>query len=119
MNEISQISGLFSQFIGTLFEDKTLLVLLLCFVVGAVVKTISQIPNEAIPCIVVLSGALSMVVIDNHHTPELSLGAEKFAAGAVGAIIGFLAWLVHRYFWKPILNKIIARFGGQNGDDGN
>lgn len=119
MNQINQATEFFSQFIGTLFANRTFAVFCSCFVVGFALKKWRQFSNEGIPVVVILWGMAMTIVVDNHHTPEFSLTVEKFIAGMVGMVNGFCAWMFHLYLFKPLLKRALRiPFLAQFVDDG-
>jgi hypothetical protein len=107
VKEIIKFADYLSQFSGTLFENRMLAVFCSCFVFGFVIKMTRRLHNEMIPMSVVGWGMTMTMIVDTHHTPDLSLFAEKVVAAAVGMTIGFAAWFTHRYLWRPGLKKIL------------
>lgn len=91
-----------------------MLVFLSCLAVGWVLKRwhiFKWFPNEGIPAVVMLWGALFNVLMADPFTPAMTPFRIWLAKNSiVGFIIGFISWLVHRYIWKPALRKARTLF---------
>lgn len=81
------------------------LVAISCLVVGYVLRFFKRFPNDAIPVVVVIWGAVWYTcVADANNT--IPLRVWLFRNVAIGLIIGCGTWLLHRYGLKFIETKI-------------
>lgn len=109
----------FNLLVKSLHSTPTYAVFASCIVVGYVLRSIKTFPNHAIPTLVVVWGAMANAILSNEHGPSLTIGQEKFLAGLIGMVIGFLAWLFHRKLLKKLEKKIPWMAGLLESDDSN
>lgn len=81
------------------------LVLISCWIFGYMIKKSAYISNNAIPLVVVLWGTcwnmiLADVMVDGGSV-RLWIGRNAL----IGFIIGGVAWLTHKWIWKPLRAK--------------
>lgn len=97
-----------------------MLVLLSCFAVGFIIKRwAKRIPNESIPTVVALWGAVFNSVIADPCADTVPFRIWLVKNALVGFIIGVIAFSSHRYVWKPLLRKLAKRFAIELDDDSN
>lgn len=83
------------------------LVLLLCWVAGFIMKRVRQIPNESIPIAIVLLGGLMNVLLAPPRAQGEIVRLWVMRNIIVGIIIGFIAWAAHRFLFKSILGRFL------------
>lgn len=90
------------------------LVFLTCIAIGYIIRAIPQIPNGAIPAVIILWGGFFMGLIANSRDNSMSLRVWIVRNAAVGISIGLIAWLTHRfaisYLEDWIQGKLAKRF---------
>ena len=93
------------HFLNGIRTNNTFMILVFCWCFGFLLKKWRKFPNDLIPVFVIPIGAFISVIMDNHHTPELSLTQERIGNTIVGLVISTGAWVSHRLVWKN-LSKI-------------
>lgn len=85
-----------------------------CVVVGYVLRFIKQFPNDGIPVAVVLWGMVAMLVIADPHPAAMPMRIWTARNLMVGAIVGFIAWMLHKIVLSKIEDYITKRFPGSD-----
>lgn len=86
------------------------LVFLSCVVVGYALRFIKRFPNDGIPVVVILWGALAMLFIADPRATTMPARIWTARNVFVGLIIGMVAWLTHKMLLSKIENLISAKF---------
>src|SRR5262245_14213792 len=73
------------------------LVFAACIVVGYMLRFIKSFPNDAIPLVVILTGALSMLLLADPRPTTMSSRIWTSRNCIVGLILGFAAWMAHKF----------------------
>lgn len=80
------------------------LVIVGCVVLGYVLRFWKGFPNQAIPVAVILFGGVVFPVIADANN-DLTLRVWLVRNLLIGLAIGFIAWIAHNKFLKPIEDK--------------
>lgn len=86
------------------------LVFLSCIVVGYVFRFIKSFPNEGIPVVVILWGALAMLVIADPRANDMPARIWTARNLFVGLIIGAGAWFSHKLLISRLEDFLMAKF---------
>lgn len=100
---LQQISELLQNKLNGAPAD--LLVLIVCWVVGYLLRWIKRFPNDGIPIVVILMGAVVYPLIADDNN-EITLRVWLVRNVAIGFGLGFGAWLTHTFILKWIENKL-------------
>lgn len=73
-----------------------------CIVVGYILRFIKAFPNDGIPVVVILTGALAMMMLADPRPTTMTARIWTTRNLIVGLIIGFIAWIMH----KTIISKL-------------
>ena len=82
----------------------------LVIVVGYCFRFWKSFPNEAIPAIVILTGAIGMMLLAEEHPKDIPARIWHTKNFIVGIIIGFLAWMAHNLVVSKIEDYLAAKF---------
>lgn len=85
------------------------LVFLSCIVVGYVFRFIKAFPNEGIPVVVILWGALAMLVIADPRANNMPARIWTARNLFVGLIIGCVAWFTHKILISRLEDFIASK----------
>lgn len=100
LNEISKA-------LGSLYGlPSYMLVLLTCLVIGYVLRGIKSFDNSGIPLVVVLAGAILNLCMADPRAPPMELRYWIAKNLAIGLIIGFASWRLHKSILKKLEDKI-------------
>lgn len=91
------------------------LVALSCIVVGYALRFIKRFPNDGIPVVVILWGALAMLFIADPRATTMPARIWTARNIMVGLIIGALSWLVHKIVLSRIENLIASKVPSMAG----
>lgn len=81
-------------------------------VLGYGLKAASWFPNKVIPLICILvSSAAYPFIVDISGSAPYQMRNPVIRQMMIGAVIGFVAWTVHRAFLKKWLDKILPKNG--------
>ena len=86
------------------------LVFLSCIVIGYVLRLIKSFPNEGIPVVVILWGALVMLFIADPRATTMPARVWTVRNILVGLIIGMAAWVSHKMVLSYLEDFLIAKF---------
>jgi len=81
-----------------------------CLVLGYVFRFIKKFPNDAIPIIVILNGAILMTLLADKREPVVTAHVWATRHMVAGAIIGFVAWMAHNTVISRIEDWLSQRF---------
>jgi len=84
------------------------LVFLSCIVVGYALRFIKRFPNDGIPVVVILWGALAMLIIADPRASTMPARIWTTRNLLVGLIIGLAAWMAHNFILAK-LEDFIAK----------
>lgn len=82
------------------------LIFLACIALGYMLRFIKPFPNSAIPVVVILFGALSMLFLADARPTTMPARIWTVRNLLVGLIIGFAAWIAHKLILSRIENLI-------------
>ncbi len=85
------------------------LVLGCCIAVGYMLRVIKSFPNEAIPVVVILTGALSMLLLADPRPTAMSARIWTTRNFIVGLILGLTAWMGHKIIVSKIEDFLIKK----------
>jgi len=88
------------------------LVCFTCIVVGYVLRFIKAFPNNGIPVVVILWGALFMLFLADPRANNMPQRIWVVRNLCVGLIIGFIAWMLHKIVLSKIEEYVAKRFPG-------
>jgi hypothetical protein len=91
------------------------LVFFSCIAVGYALRFIKQFPNEGIPVVVILWGALAMMLVADARPTIMPARIWTTRNLLVGLVIGAAAWFAH----KLIITRIESFFGAKPDAAGN
>lgn len=100
LKQLDQIQGL----------SAVALVFLSCIVVGYALRFIKRFPNDGIPVVVILWGALAMLFIADPRANSMSARIWTGRNILIGLFIGFLAWIVHKIALSRLEDMIARKF---------
>lgn len=83
-----------------------------CVVVGYVLRFIKSFPNDGIPVVVILFGAVAMLALADPRASAMPARIWTVRNLFVGLIIGFVAWMLHKIVLSRIEDYIAKRFPG-------
>lgn len=86
------------------------LVFFSCIVIGYVLRFVKAFPNNAIPVVVILWGALAMLFIADPRATTMAARIWTARNVFVGLIIGFVAWITHKIILSRIEDVIASKF---------
>jgi hypothetical protein len=92
------------------------LIFVLCLAIGYAWRglTLKWFPNQAIPMVVMLTGALSMMLVADGRPTTMPHHVWAVRNLAVGFIIGAVAWLVHNYALSKLETWLASKYPGLN-----
>lgn len=88
-------------------------------IAGYVLRRIKTFPNGAIPLLCVIVGAFLYPRLTANHFVDPRFGNSNTRLQIIGAFYGFVAWMLHNKFVKPLEAKfpaLSAMLGETNGD---
>lgn len=91
------------------------LVGLTCIVVGYLMRAIKPFPNEGIPVVVILWGAIGMLFLADPRATNMPARIWTVRNLFVGLVIGLLSWFAHKLILSRIENWFIAKYPASNG----
>lgn len=86
------------------------LVFFSCIVVGYVFRFIKSFPNNGIPVVVILWGALLMMFIADPRAASMPARVWTARNISVGLIIGTVAWISHKIILSRLEDFLISKF---------
>ncbi len=86
------------------------LVFLSCIVVGYILRFIKAFPNDGIPVVVILWGAVAMLFIADPRVSTMEARIWTSRNLFVGLIIGAVAWFTHKILISRLENLIASKF---------
>lgn len=86
------------------------LVFFSCIVIGYVLRFVKAFPNNAIPVVVILWGALAMLFIADPRATTMPARIWTARNVFVGLIIGFVAWFTHKIVLSRLEDMIASKF---------
>lgn len=86
------------------------LVFLSCIVVGYALRFIKRFPNDGIPVVVILWGALAMLFIADPRANSMPARIWTSRNVFIGLVIGMVAWLTHKLVLSKLEDLISAKF---------
>lgn len=92
------------------------LICLSCIVVGYVLRFIKSFPNDGIPVVVILWGAVAMLVLADPRASDMPERIWVVRNFFVGLVIGFVAWMLHKIVLTKIEEYITAKFPEATSD---
>jgi len=90
------------------------LVCFTCVVVGYALRFIKAFPNDGIPVVVILWGALMMLLLADPRPTTMPARIWTVRNLGVGLIVGFVAWLLHKVVLSKIEDYISSKFPNLN-----
>lgn len=113
MDSIETILDQLSLFLQKLYGlPAYTLVGIACIIIGYLLRFWKAFPNNGIPLVVILFGAIAYpIVADYNNEDSIRVLLGKYIL--FGLLIGFVAWLVHNKFLKPLEDKF-GLFTGNN-----
>lgn len=92
------------------------LVFLSCIVVGYILRFIKSFPNEAIPVVVILWGAIIMLFIADPRASTMPARIWTARNICVGLAIGMVSWLSHKLILSRVEDFVASKFNLGNTD---
>lgn len=89
----------------------TLLLMLVIIVIGYMLRLIKKFPNDAIPFVCVLLGAVGNLFMRDRSDAISTVAYPKINLLAIGIIIGFLAWVLHRFAIQKLEDWLKTKLG--------
>lgn len=86
-----------------------LLIIASCIVFGYVLKSIRSFPNDGIPVAVILWGIAFSLLTADPCSDDLPLRIWLAKYFCIGAILGFVAWMLHRLILSRIENWLVGK----------
>ncbi len=88
------------------------LVFLSCIVMGYVWRLIrlKWFSNDAIPLFVILWGAIANAVMADPRAANMPARIWLMRNVLIGAIVGFLAWMLHNYALSKLESALVTKF---------
>lgn len=86
-----------------------------CVVVGYVLRYIKPFPNDAIPVVVILWGAVVTLVIADPRATAVPARVWVMRNLCVGLVTGLIAWLLHYVVLSKIEDWIVKKFPDLSG----
>lgn len=86
------------------------LVCVSCIVVGYVLRFIKKFPNDGIPVVVILWGAVAMLFIADPHPPATTMRVWTVRNFLVGLTIGLIAWMLHKFVLSWVEDYLAKKF---------
>jgi hypothetical protein len=74
----------------------SVLVILLCIIVGYIFRFIKSFPNDAVPVVVILLGGMVYPWIADGRN-IIPLRVWNIRSAIFGLVLGFIAWMAHKY----------------------
>ena len=103
-----------NEILSNLYKILTLstaaMVLGACIVIGYILRFIRSFPNDGIPVVVVLVGALAMILLAEPRAANMPVRAWVARHIIAGLILGLIAWLSHRLIIKRIEDYVTGQF---------
>ena len=81
-----------------------------CVVIGYVLRFIKAFPNDGIPVVVILWGAVAMLMLADPRPTDMPARIWTVRNLFVGLIIGFVAWLLHKVVLSKLEDYIATKF---------
>ena len=100
-NSLDQITHSLQSLAGA---PASTLIIIGCIILGFVLKRIKIFPNDAIPVVVVLTGAVLYPLIADDRN-DLPLRVWIIRNALLGLAHGFAAWLIHNQVLSRIMPK--------------
>jgi hypothetical protein len=99
------------DFVSDLFSQLTalgpeMLVALIVIVLGYVLRFIPAVPNRFIPLACIVLGGILYPLLAPLPKADLAVRHPMTRLALIGILIGFLAWIGHNKFLKPIEDKV-------------
>jgi len=92
------------------------LVLLSCVVLGYVLRFIKKFPNDGIPVVVILWGAVAMLMLADPRATSMPARVWTLRNLIIGLVIGLLAWFIHNFALKKLEDFIASKFPDRSSD---
>lgn len=107
MQTINDLFGLLDKIQGWGIPP---IVVAVCIIFGYILKCIKKFPNDAIPLVVIIAGAIGMLIL-SPPTPQGSVvRAWHFRNFSIGLIFGFVAWMIHNIMLSRIEDYLSTKF---------
>jgi len=90
------------------------LVFALVIIVGYCLRFWKKFPNEAIPTVVILVGAVGMILISDGKPDDIPSRVWNTKNFIIGLIIGFIAWMAHNLVISKIEDFLSTKFAVVN-----
>ena len=91
--------------------SSTLLVVGVCIIVGYCLKLIKKFPNDAIPVVVIISGAALMMFLADGRPTTMPKRIWEVRNLCIGVIYGFIAWGIHYWGLSYAEQWLSSKFG--------
>jgi hypothetical protein len=109
------------DFLSDLFSQLTalgpeMLVALIVIVLGYVLRWIPQFPNRLIPIACIFLGGILYPLLGPVPKPDAAIRHPMIRLVLVGILIGFISWVSHNKFLKPLEDKCPWLKGLFDGD---
>jgi len=85
-----------------------------CIVLGYILRFIKKFPNDGIPVAVILFGSAMMLFLADPRPTAMPARIWSVRNLLVGAIIGFVAWMLHKVVLSKIEEYIAKKFPDLN-----
>lgn len=79
-------------------------------IVGYCFRFWKKFPNEGIPAVVILTGAIFMMLLAPEHPKDVPARIWHTKNCLVGVIIGFIGWMGHNLIVSRIENWLATKF---------
>lgn len=109
MNQLENLLSVLDKIQGL---PAVALVCFTCIAVGYALRFIKAFPNNGIPVVVILWGSLAMLFLADPRATSMSPRVWASRNVAVGLIIGFLSWMLHKIVLSRIEDWVAQRFPG-------
>lgn len=86
------------------------LVFALVIIVGYCLRFWKSFPNEAIPTVVILVGAVGMIMLSDAKPSDVAYRVWNTKNFVVGLIIGFIAWMMHNLVISKLEDFLSTKF---------
>lgn len=88
------------------------LIFLSCIIVGYCLRFLKKFPNDGIPVVVILWGAVAMLIIADPRASTIPARIWTARNLCVGLVIGFVAWVSHKIILSRIEDFIASKIPG-------
>src|SRR5262249_39399457 len=88
-----------------------------CIVFGYILRFIKPFPNQGIPVAVILTGAVGMLLLADPRASSMPARIWTMRNLLVGLIIGFVAWMLHKFVLTRVEKWIASKVGATGTGD--